>query len=282
MRAWAGRRSKGWAWARRFAVNFLGAVGVLLLLKELAGEFWAAGSWERWAAGAALAVAMTWGVARAARRSIRAELRRPVVTFEILEGDLFDSSDADIVVPFSDTFDVSPPAIAETSVQGQFLERVFGGDGVALTAEITKQLTPHPVVREVSKEGNRLGYAIGTAVVVPEGKRNFYLVALAHMDEQNKASATPDDLWQYLDGVWSVARASTNDRALRMALPGGGRSGLSNYLAAPEVAALVVLSYLAYSRGRQTAQRLELVVPPEVFEQLEDAGIRQFLETATR
>ena len=88
---------------------------------------------------------------------------------EIVKGDLF-AQDSNIVVGTCDTFDTSVPnIIAKNSVQGQALERLYGGDTDQLDRELAAALQGKTVKATIQKHGKTEKYGIGTVAALRHG-----------------------------------------------------------------------------------------------------------------
>ena len=68
------------------------------------------------------------------------------VTLVVRSGDLFEEADANLVVGFADTFDTATEndmVISRASVQGQLLDRVYGGDRAQLDRALNQAISFH-------------------------------------------------------------------------------------------------------------------------------------------
>ena len=167
----------------------------------------------------------------------------------VVRGDLFDQIDANLVIGFTDTFDTlagPDQVISAESVQGQLLERMFGGSARVLDARLRtglRAVTPVGVERAQDKpKGKRLRYPIGTVVPIPvAGDRRVFATAYSRLG---------NDL---------VARAGLHKP---VAVPLLG-SGLARIVQArrEQLAIVVIDSYFAACRrDPRTAPELRIVV----------------------
>ncbi len=226
------------------------------------------------------AAVIVYALVRSRSRPIVRLFGNAGVRVEVREGDLFADGDAHLVIMMSDTFDVSPPMIAATSVQAQFLDKVYGGDTTRLTRDIATQLASATPSGTVQKPGNTVRYPMGTTVVLTQGTRRFYLVALSRMDAMSVSRTTVDGLWHCLAALWRELRNHSNGHVVHMAVPGGGQSKLSSHLPAGESAELVILSFLAETRRQKVCQGLTLMADRATFALLEAGDLRRFLSAA--
>lgn len=111
---------------------------------------------------ASLGICLLWALFRAyPRASIERDFGRPEMRVSVRVGDLFDQ-DAHLIVGFSDTFDTSTRnsrVINPTSVQGQLLHRLYGGDRRRLDKELARALSrvaPQAVETRQSKRSGKL------------------------------------------------------------------------------------------------------------------------------
>ncbi len=144
---------------------------------------------------------------RSLRERLRAQhagdvLRRefPGLRVELVvrRGDLFDQDDANLAIGFGDTFDTATQGdaiVSRGSVQGQLLERVYGGDRKRLDAELTRGLQGvEPVALESSQakpRGKRRRFAVGTVVPLPLDGRRVFAFAHCRQDLDLVTRSTP-------------------------------------------------------------------------------------------
>ena len=96
----------------------------------------------------------------------------PDTTIRLVTGDLFDQT-TNVVVGMSDCFDIETPhIIAKTSVQGQFLDRIYGNDVPGLRSDLAKALIGKvPEETCVAKPGNTDRYPLGTVATIKGSSR---------------------------------------------------------------------------------------------------------------
>src|SRR5205814_7208097 len=120
-------------------------------------------------------------------RPLERSYSKPNTAIRIVRGDLLDEP-GHIVVGACDTFDTQVPnVISPQSVQGQALQRIYGGDAVRLDRDLAAALATVTPVGQVEKEGKTERYPIGTVAAVPQGPRRVLFVAYTEMNEQNEA-----------------------------------------------------------------------------------------------
>src|SRR6266511_2038288 len=116
------------------ALNGLAAFGLLSAVVQLITAIWHFdhGLRHPWLIALGIvAVSLAWALARAfPRRRIECRFRHPEMAVTLTVGDLFEQR-AHLVVGFSDTFDTDTTdnlIINSSSLQGQLLDRLYGGD----------------------------------------------------------------------------------------------------------------------------------------------------------
>lgn len=101
-----------------------------------------------WLAWLALAGAVFYGSVQAWPRPVETRYQAPATAIKLLRGDLFEQQDAHLIIGVSDTFDTAAPHIAPKSVQGQFLQQVYGNESHNSTRILTTSWpTSPPLVR---------------------------------------------------------------------------------------------------------------------------------------
>jgi DNA-binding SARP family transcriptional activator len=203
----------------------------------------------------------------------RCELPALNSSIAIVQGDLFDQDDANLVVGFSDTFDIDTKhnlVINSVSVQGQLLHRLYGGDIAALDRELRRGLrNTDPVFRETmqtKEHGKRLRYPIGTVVAMPQGDRRIFAAAYSSLGNDLIARARPEDLALTLDRLWESAARNGAMKAVAIPLVGSGLSRITDFrsdLGTEELIHLIVESFLRACRTHSTVSRqLRIVLRP--------------------
>jgi hypothetical protein len=194
------------------------------------------------------------------------ELRTEVA---IVRGDLFDQHDANLVIGFTDTFDIEmkhDQVISRASVQGQLVERLYGGDATALDRELRRgQRTVVPTGHETSRakaHGKRTRYPLGTVVPVPLDRRRIFAAGYSRLGNDLVARARPEDLSATLDSVWRSAAQYGQMAPVAVPLLGSGLARI-NELSREQLVCLIVESFLRGCRDNgHVAPQLRLVLRP--------------------
>ncbi|MFD0639316.1 macro domain-containing protein [Catenulispora yoronensis] len=203
----------------------------------------------------------------------------------VVVGDLFEQDGANLVVGFSDTFDVATDrdvVISRESVQGQLVARVFGGDARTLDRELKRALrTVEPLSVESvhdKRVGKRVRYPIGTVAVVPAEGRRVFATAYSELGNDLVARATEDGLRLSLDRLWAAAARHGLDKPLAMPLVG---SGLARIVEAEreDLILLIARSYVRAGRAHRprVAPELRIVLRAGDLERTDLAALEAYL-----
>ncbi|GAB3892712.1 DUF6430 domain-containing protein [Kibdelosporangium lantanae] len=204
-------------------------------------------------------------------------LRTSVV---VIRGDLFAQDDANLLVGFTDTFDVETKqdmVINRASTQGQLVERLYGGDTAALDRELRRGLhAVAPASRETTQakpRGKRIRYPIGTVVAIPLGGRRVFATAYSCLGNDLVARSSPEHLATALDEVWASAAQFGQLAPIAVPLIGSGLSRLTE-LGPEDVVIMIVESFLRGCRTHRTvATQLRIVLRPCDLERMDMARV---------
>lgn len=204
----------------------------------------------------------------------------PDTKVTLVTGDLF-SQNVNIVVGMSDFFDIETPhIIAESSVQGQLLSRVYRNDVSALRADIDSALTGvTPVEVGFSKPGNTNRYAVGTVASIRRHRIHYFCVAYTKMDARNNVSTSIGILWESLDKLWNEVRSRSNGEPVAAPVIGLGQSGLSNILPIQDALRFLILSFMFASRHQRVCEELIIVIRPQDEKRIDMLEVQDFLHS---
>ncbi len=222
-----------------------------------------------------LALAVGVGVYRAWPQPVEAQFTSPNVGIRVVEGDLFDRQEH-LVIGMNDTFDTAPGVIAATSVQGQFLNRIYGGDAARLDKDLEAALVgaTHGCIR---KEGKTRKYPVGTVASLGGPSRRFFCVAYSSMNARNEARASMAGVTASLSELWKAVCQHANGGTVAMPAIGGGQSRLSQSLSPADAIRLQVLSFWLACREERICDGLTIVMPREAYDRLDRREIQAFL-----
>lgn len=130
------------------------------------------------------------------------------VSISIAIGDVLDQP-GNIVIGSNDVFDtdLTDEIISPASVQGQLLQKVFGGDLTELDRQISHSLAGVPYTTDSAKVfGKTERYEIGTVAMARKGDARYFLPAIARMSAHRPAhtSATITGVQVALTEAWQA------------------------------------------------------------------------------
>ncbi len=207
----------------------------------------------------------------------------------VVRGDLFDQSDANLVVGFADTFDTSTDqdyVISSESVQGQLVDRFFGGRPQLLDEKLRlglKAFTPVGTERAQDKpRGRRTRYPIGTTVPLPIGGRRVFATAYSRLGNDLVARSGPADLRASLEQLWrSVARHGLF-KPVAIPLVGSGLARIVD-LDRSQLMALIIETFARSCRsGPPVAPELRIVIRPAELAKTDLSAVERFLQVLDR
>lgn len=277
------RDLRHWRFWRKFLTYSFAAVGALSVLAGIVDVFNpGALDGQNWILWFCLSLAVVFGVWRAWPRPVEAIYDSPQTRIRVVRDDIF-NQDAHLVIGACDTFDTAAPYIAPNSVQGQFVDRVYGGDIAHLDEALESGLAEASVVEgAITKPGKSTRYALGTVAVVRVLARRYFFVAYTSMDTFNKAHGTADALWKGLANLWDSVRIESNGTAVAIPVVGGGQSGLSPVLPAEDAVRFIALSYMMASRENKVCDELRIVALPAQYDRLDHLELQAFLSALER
>lgn len=269
-----------WRFWRSLLVQTFSAVGVLAVLLEVINFVFGSLPMDGWPLAIIIAVISTvYGLVRSWPRPIRQVYNSPNTTIEIVKGDLFDQG-CNIVVGTCDTFDTSVPnVIARDSVQGQALDRFYGGDTDQLDRELATALQGRRIAATILKPGNTQKYGVGAVATLRHASHRLYFLAYSEMNEDNEAQSTPDGIWRSLASLWGEVSRTANGTPVAIPVIGGGQSRLSQVMPAQDSIRFIVLSFMFASRVRKVCDELRIVVREGDFDRLDRLQLQAFLSS---
>jgi hypothetical protein len=268
---------------KRIGITFASIFGLIWLFLEPAGLFlpeWLNWGWRGYfgLASASLLFAIALNLPR---KSICRSLSSPDSVVEIKVGDLFDES-GHWVIGANDVFDTEPgEVIRPSSVQGQFLMRVYQGDYRQLDAEIEAVLDPFKAERKREpgkKKGKTWRYPIGTTAVLGFPEKRYFLNAYGYMGNDLRVKSTADDIWQSLSCLWEQIRLKGH--GLEVAMPVIGSDLARTNLPRMTLTKLIVISFIAASKKDFVTKKLTVVIHPKDLDSVDLYALEDFLDSA--
>jgi hypothetical protein len=224
-------------------------------------------------------ISVVYGTIRSWPRPIQQLYNSPNVKISLAKGDLL-TQEGHLVIGMCTTFDTSiPDIIARSSVQAQFLDRVFSGSVAELDKQLEQALSSYRPVGSINKPGKQEKYAVGTVAILKEHARRYFCVAYTEMNERNEARGTMDGIWHSLDSLWKAVTAEANGGRVCIPVIGGGQSRLSQILPAQDSIRFIAMSFMLASRSEKICDELVIVARPSDYERLDRLEIQAFLRS---
>jgi hypothetical protein len=178
--------------------------------------------------------------------------------YEVRIGDLF-ACPGEIVVSSNTTFDtdVASGLIAPNSIQGQLAHRFFNDKTDELDRQIAQALNGLPSEKAVSP-GKRKRYPIGTVAKVNAHGKNFYMLAMAELNEHGNARSNVEMVEEALDKLWHYMAERGDHGDLVLPLVGTGRGRIQ--LPRKKIIERIAQSFAYASRERTFANKLTIVI----------------------
>ncbi|MFF0204372.1 macro domain-containing protein [Streptomyces sp. NPDC005017] len=200
----------------------------------------------------------------------------------LVRGDLFDQSDCNLVIGFSDTYDtetVEDVVISRESVQSQLVERLFEGRRSLLDDKLRVGLRKIKALGTESVRskpaGRRVRYPVGTVVVVPVDGRRVFATAYSRLGNDLVAKSSEADLRLSLENLWASVAVHGLFKPVAVPLIGSGLARVTN-LDRGHLASLIVDSFIdACRRHRALAPELRLVIRPQELARTDLAPVEQ-------
>jgi hypothetical protein len=184
------------------------------------------------------------------------------LTFEVRIGDIF-KANGETIISSNSTFDtdMSKGLIARNSLQGQLAAQFFDGQTAEIDRQINESLQREAFAVNETRPGKKYEYPIGTVARLSAHGKNFYLVAMSHMNENGTAFSDPRMLDEALEKLWSNIAAKAELGDIVMPLMGTGRGRIS--IPRKKVIERIAQSFADASADRIFSNKLTIFVRPE-------------------
>lgn len=125
--------------------------------------------------------------------------------------------------------DVDHPAVADTTLHGQWLTRMMQSDKGLSETLLSQRIDDSLRLHATSDLNGELPHKIGTIAVIEADCAVFYLLAISTFDGNNNAHATPDDVRTAVKSLLSFYDRNGQGHDLYVPLMGTGlsRAGMS-------------------------------------------------------
>lgn len=182
--------------------------------------------------------------------------------FEVKIGDIF-AADGETIISSSSTFDtdMSCGLISPNSLQGQVATRYFNGQTVEIDRQIDASLNNERYVINEKRPGKKKEYPIGSVARVHSHGKNFYFVAMSHMDENGNAYSDVRILDEALENLWRNMASKAELGDIVMPLLGTGRGRIA--IPRKKVIERIAQSFADASQERVFSNKLTIMIRPE-------------------
>ena len=214
------------------------------------------------------------------RRSICKSLSSPDSVVEIKVGDLFDEP-KHLVIGVNDVFDTALGEILKpSSVQGQFLTKVYYGDQQRLDVDIEAALSLLEVSRKkelYKQKGKTWRYPIGTALALGSPEKRYFLSAYGYMGNDLVVKSTANDVWESLSCLWETVRRKGH--GLEVAIPVIGSDLARTNLPRMALIELIIISFVAASKKDFITAKLSIIIYPRDLDSIDLYALESFLDS---
>ncbi|MFI5444297.1 macro domain-containing protein [Polaromonas sp. UC242_47] len=245
--------------------KFFAVVGILYLCVDLADAFNIYKKDQYSYYGLIILVVLALMYVLSTRRPLsRVSYKIPQKDFavEVLIGDLF-KIPGEVIISTSSTFDtdMSSGLIAVTSLQGQLATNYFNGQTTEIDRQIEVSLSREQFTINDKRPGKKKEYPIGTVARVSAHSKNFYLVAMSHMDENGNASSDLKMIDEALEKLWVNLASKAEIGDIVMPLMGTGRGRVA--YPRKKMIERIAQSFTDACNQRAFSNKLIIVVRPE-------------------
>lgn len=207
--------------------KFFAVIGILYLCVDLADAFNIYKKDRHSYYGLIILIVLAITYVLSTRRPLsRVSYKVPQKDFaiEVIIGDLF-KIPGEVIISTSSTFDtdMSSGLIAVQSLQGQLATNYFNGQTTEIDRQIEASLLLDQPTINNKRPGKKAEYSIGTVARVSAHSKNFYLVAMSHMEENGNASSNLKMIDEALQKLWVNLASKAEVGDIVMPLMGTGR-----------------------------------------------------------
>ena len=247
------------------AAKILACMGGLYLLVELLDTFQIYSKDKYSEYGLIVMLALSILYVLTTRRPVSRIRYKPPgkdLTFAVEIGDLL-SQPGEIIISTNTTFDTDMASglIAAESLQGQLATRFFIGKTDEIDRQIAVSLEGVPFTENDARPGKKKEYPLGTVAKINAHGKNFYLVAMAHLNAQGTAHTDVKMLDEALENMWKnmAERAELGDIYISIMGTGRGRVKLPR----KKVIEKIAQSFADASQKTVFSNKLTIVIRPD-------------------
>ncbi len=226
--------------------------------------------------GASIIFAFVWVLPK---REFSKIFNFPDVKITIKKGNILKEK-GHLIIGFSDTFDTEiGDIISKNSLQGQFLESIYGNNRDRLDKDIEVALSDIDSKEDQTKEkGKNKRYEIGTVAVLSGENKKYFCCAYSYMNSNLKVSSSINDLWLALDNLWSEVRERGEQKSVFIPVIGVNLAR-ANGLSYKNSIILILVSFIINSRIEPITKELTIVLREEDIEKVNLLEIKDFLNS---
>jgi hypothetical protein len=247
------------------ALKFFAALGILSVCVDLADDFKVYTKDEYSQYGILIIIFISLLYVLTTRRPVTKvsyKVPRKDITFQVVIGDLF-KIPGEVVVSSNSTFDtdMSNGLIAPNSLQGQLALQFFAGQTADIDRQIAESLDGIHYRENPDRPGKHKEYPIGTIARVSANGRNFYLLAMSHLNKNGTAYSDTTILDDALEHLWAnmASRAEFGDIVIPAIGSGRGRVSLPR----KKIVEKIAQSFADASLDHVFSNKLIIVIRPE-------------------
>ena len=171
--------------------------------------------------------------------------------------------------------------IKPSSVQGQFLTRIYSDDRTRLDADIEAALQSYQAqhTKEPNKQkGKSWRYPIGTTIALGSPDRRYFWTAYGYMGNDLRVQSNADEIWNSLSHLWEEVRR--RGHGMDVAIPVIKADLARTNLPRMALAKLIIFSFVVASKKEFVARKLTLVIYPRDLENTNFYVLENFLKSA--
>lgn len=182
--------------------------------------------------------------------------------YEVKIGDIF-KEPGEIIVSSNTTFDTDMASglIATGSLQGQVATLFFNGQTVDIDRQIELSLAGEEYKINEDRPGKKKEYPLGTVARVSAHGKNFYFVAMSHMNADRTAYSDVRMMDDALEKLWLNMARKAELGDIVMPLMGTGRGRVP--MPRKKVIERIAQSFADASQNRTFSNKLTIMVRPE-------------------
>lgn len=207
-------------------------------------------------------------------REVSFRLPNTGTTLTLKFANIFDEA-TDWIVAVNEYFDSTlGDIVAATSLHGQVISRVYGGNEQSFRADVDNALAGYQGVREARAKGHPIRYPLGTVAIIKNGPHRIYLVALTKTDVvTHRANSTVPILWDALGEALAAVDRVGNGAPVAMPLIGNGRASLN--IAPQHLLRLIALKIVDAKRTHDLPRNMTINLSDDCFEHLDIVEIKR-------